>query len=100
MMTLTESLSEYLNNIEFNTLPNEIVELCKLIILDTIGCGIFGNTTDSAPKLIDALLPIDRTDDCTIWGQSQKISVSGAALANGTLSHSFELDECFYDAEN
>jgi len=96
-MTITESISEYLLSLQFQRLPSDILEICKLTILDTIGCGIFGSKTDSAPKLVDALLGIDRTPDCTIWGYNQKTSTCGAALANGTLSHSFELDDCLYD---
>jgi len=41
----TATLSKYVSGIEFDTLPAEVVDAAKLLVLDNVGCVIAGLRT-------------------------------------------------------
>ena len=65
----------------------------KLLLLDSIGCALFGSALEWSRILADTLARVDTTQGCTVWGTPMKLSAPHAALVNGTLIQSFELDD-------
>lgn len=74
-------------------LPPEIVEKAKRHILDTLGAGLAGATSEEAKRTLAALLATDGPGSAVVWGTHQSLSPRNAALINGTAAHAFELDD-------
>jgi 2-methylcitrate dehydratase PrpD len=70
-----------------------VIERIKLLILDSLGCAVFGAELPWSQILIDTLGAVDSTRGCTVWGTDRRLSAPHAALANGTLVQGFELDD-------
>src|SRR5262249_14314676 len=73
--------------------PPEVFAGIKRLILDARGCAVFGTGLEWSRILISPLTRLDRTKECAVWGTSDRLSAPHAALANGTLVQSFELDD-------
>jgi 2-methylcitrate dehydratase PrpD len=89
----TAGIANFVANLTYATIPAEIIDRIKLLILDSLGCAIFGAELPWSRILLDTLTAVDTTPGCTIWGTTKKLSAPHAALINGTLVQSFELDD-------
>src|SRR3974377_151243 len=58
-----------------------------------LGCALYGSALEWSRILRATLGAIDKTDGCRVWGRAERLSAPHAALVNGTLVQSFELDD-------
>ena len=89
----TSGIANFVAGLRYPDIPPEVRERIKLLILDSLGCAIFGAELEWSRILIATLQDIDSSSDCGIWGTRQRFSAPHAALVNGTLVQSFELDD-------
>ena len=89
----TKGIAEFVAGLRYDAIPPEVIARIKLLILDSLGCAIFGAELPWSQILLNTLSAVDSTPGCTIWGTGQKLSAPHAALVNGTLVQSFELDD-------
>jgi len=89
----TRKLSEFAASCRFEQIPKNIVEHAKVCLLDSIGCGLFGSTLPWPKIMIEVLLAHDREQEASLLGSSKRCSIFHAPLINGTMIHSFELDD-------
>jgi 2-methylcitrate dehydratase PrpD len=90
---LTAEFSKFIKSLSYASIPQEVVRHAKRCILDTIGCGLFGSKLPWNKILMDGLREVDQLLQAPIWGVGSKYSITNAALINGTMVHSFELDD-------
>jgi len=91
--SLTFAFAEFVHSLSYESLPNEVIQHTKLCILDTIGCGLFGSTLPWSKILADVLNEVDKNPQSLMWGSDKLYSITNVALLNGTMVHSFELDD-------
>ena len=89
----TRRIADFVSGLRYEAIPNEVVDRIKLMILDSIGCAIFGTELEWSRILIDTLTEVDTSKGCTVWGAKERLSAPHAALVNGSLVQSFELDD-------
>jgi 2-methylcitrate dehydratase PrpD len=89
----TQGIADFVAGLRYDAIPAEVIARIKLLILDSLGCAIFGAELPWSRILRDTLANVDTTPGCTIWGTAGKLSAPHAALVNGTLVQSFELDD-------
>ena len=89
----TRRMAEFIATLRYDAIPTEVLTRIKLLILDSLGCAIFGTDLPWSRILIDTLAGLDTTTACGVWGTAKRLSAPHAALANGTLVQSFELDD-------
>lgn len=91
---VTRDLAAFCEAITGESLPIAVREHLKLCILDTLGCGLYGSTLPWGRILLDfAAGDAGSGAEATLWGDGRKVPAHAAALANGTLVHSFEMDD-------
>jgi len=79
--------------VAFDDIPASVVEHAKLMVLDSVGCGLLGAGLPWSVRLCAALQAVEAPGDASVWGTHVKLSAPSAALANGTAVHGFELDD-------
>ena len=89
----TQGIADFVAGLRYDAIPTDVIARIKLLILDSLGCAIFGAELPWSRILRDTLGSVDTTQGCTVWGTGQKLSAPHAALVNGTLVQSFELDD-------
>ncbi len=93
MSSTTLTLAEWAANLEYNDIPEKVITHVKKCILDNIGCVAFGTTTPWGSIIVDMVKEWGGKEESTVWGTNVKVPTPNSALANGTLGHSFELDD-------
>jgi aconitate decarboxylase len=95
----TRALAKFISELNLGGIPAEVQAHAKLDMLDTLGCALFGRGLPIASTLEAAFRVGDENGGASIWGDaSWRSSPSTAAFVNGTLVHSFELDDLHHVA--
>src|SRR5216684_6367220 len=89
----TRRIAEFISQLKYEDIPGEVRERLKLLILDSLGCAIYGAHLQWCRILRETLEQVDKTRETSIWGTDRRLSSAHAALVNGTQVQSFELDD-------
>jgi 2-methylcitrate dehydratase PrpD len=89
----TRGLAEFASGLQYERIPAEVRERLKLLILDSLGCALYGAELEWCRILRQTLLAVDKAGGCQVWGSNERLSAPHAALVNGTQVQSFELDD-------
>jgi len=92
-LTDTKRLAAHLVQTRYEDIPSKVIALAKQKTLDMLGCFIYGRVLPAAAPAVRVVLSMGGTAEATIAGVSQKVPAPWAALANGTASHCFEMDD-------
>jgi len=87
----TRGVAQFVSALRYESIPAEVRERLKLLILDALGCALYGAALEWCRILRRAIA--DKDESCAVWGTSERLSAPHAALANGTQVQSFELDD-------
>jgi 2-methylcitrate dehydratase PrpD len=88
----TVELARYAAGLRYEHLPAEIVAKAKDIIADTVAACICGADMPWSRIVIDYAERTGPGGSSKILGRGTAVQAPAAALANGALAHSFELD--------
>ena len=89
----TRAIAQFIAQLRYEDIPDEVITRIKLLILDALGCALYGSGLEWSRILCTALVQLDATKACRVWGTSERLSAPHAALINGSLVQSFELDD-------
>jgi 2-methylcitrate dehydratase PrpD len=89
----TRRIAEFVSGLSYEQIPAEVRERIKLLILDSLGCAIYGANLQWCRILRGTLEALDSTRTTSVWGTDRKLSSPHAALVNGTQVQGFELDD-------
>ncbi|WP_250516936.1 MmgE/PrpD family protein [Caballeronia sp. INDeC2] len=90
--TLIEQLARFTSDTRFDHLPVAVVEECKRILLDSIGCAVAAIEQPKGRIGIDYARMMGGNGDATIIGTNERASIFGAAFANGELINALDMD--------
>ncbi|HEX3646981.1 MAG TPA: MmgE/PrpD family protein [Pseudonocardiaceae bacterium] len=89
---VTERLAAYARSTDFDKLPEEVVDRAKRVIADELGCMVLGATMPPGERMRSFVASIGGHPRSSVVGGGIRVPAGYAALANGTSSHSDELD--------
>src|SRR5262252_3313008 len=93
----TRRIAGFISQLACEQIPTAVRERAKLLILDSLGCGIYGAKLEWCRILQQTFGDLDASRTTPIWGTAQKLSSTNAALVNGTQVQGFELDDVHRD---
>ena len=89
----TSGMADFIAGLNYDAIPEEVRTRIKLLILDSLGCAIFGAEMEWSRILMETLGRVDSSRGSSVWGTAMRLSAPHAVLVNGTLVQSFELDD-------
>ena len=89
----TRQLADFGSSLRFSDLPHDVVEHLKLLVLDGLGCCLYGAGLPWTQTLTSVIAEQGGEPQALVFGTNLRTSVSNAALLNGTAGHAFELDD-------
>jgi 2-methylcitrate dehydratase PrpD len=94
MPSFTRELADRVAILSFGDLPEDVVELTKQCLLDTVGVALAGSSEPAASLLADELLEqFGDAHGATLVGRNQRLPMAEAALVNGTAAHALDYDD-------
>ncbi|MEM9681704.1 MAG: MmgE/PrpD family protein [Pseudomonadota bacterium] len=90
----TRALATFVSGLTYDAIPGDVRQRIKLLILDSLGCALYGTKLEWTDILLRTLESVDHTTDgCQVWGMDKRLSAPHTALVNGTMVQGFELDD-------
>lgn len=97
-MNYTEKLAEFATLLEYSNLAEDVLIKSKMCVLDILGTALFGSTRIEGKIVAEFAMNMGTKEESTIIGSGWKTCAPHASLANGTMAHSFELDDTYLPA--
>ena len=92
MTSAARTLAEFAVGLNYETIPNAVVDRAKTCIIDTVGAMTFGASLPWSRIIVEYVSRTSAPGKGSIVGTEHKARGQLAALANGALAHAFELD--------
>ena len=75
----TRGIAEFVSKLRYEDIPANVLTRIKLLMLDSLGCALYGTDLEWTRIMQQRLGELDTTKQCAIWRTSQKISAPHAA---------------------
>lgn len=99
-VTLTETLAERLVHLKFEDLPKSVIDEAKLCFLDTLGCIYSAAQRSDIRDFSEKLASTTSEKNVSIIGMNDHTSLLNAAIINGTMAHTVEMDDVHKQAKS
>ena len=88
----SEPLATFAATTEYSDLPAALVSQLKMLLLDSVGCGLAGLPTDPGKMAVSLALRLGGTPESSVLGTGSKVSCINAGWANGQLINAIDYD--------
>jgi 2-methylcitrate dehydratase PrpD len=92
MTSAARTLAQFAVDLKYEDIPAAVIDRAKSAIIDTVGAMTFGATLPWSRIIVEYVQRTSAPGKGSIVGTPHKVRGQLAALANGVLAHSFELD--------
>jgi 2-methylcitrate dehydratase PrpD len=93
MTGLTMQLAQRSAELSFDDLPEDVITMARLCVLDWLGVTVVGSAEPAPRILLQTLAPDTVTEGASVIGHGVRVSPLQAALVNGTSSHVLDFDD-------
>ena len=91
---VTFALARWAATLNLRRIPSEVTNYAKLLLLDGIGCSVFGSRRDAGKALHRFVTAgAKEPSESTVWGRDAKVSAPSAALINATSAHTTNIGD-------
>tara|TARA_R110002049_G_scaffold308150_1_gene511119 strand:- start:17838 stop:19283 length:1446 start_codon:yes stop_codon:yes gene_type:complete len=97
---LTTRLADFVTTTQYTELPPEVAEYTKLVILDTIICGIAAGNEKRTKMMHQILLSMGGHEEASVFGLDQRVPSSLAAMANAEAMNLLDADDTFFTSSH
>jgi aconitate decarboxylase len=96
-MSYTRELAEWVSHVEFADIPPQTLANVKRVLLDGVGCGLYGATMPWSQQLYSSMARFG-SGVSRVIGSGCTLPPDRAALVNGSFIQGYELDDYHQDA--
>ncbi len=93
MEALTDEVLRFISDTRFEDLPNNVIHQAKRCLLDTLGSLLAASDTPVVPIMSSFATKHFRGTEATILVSGERVSLVGAALANGYAGNALDIDD-------
>ncbi|MBI3045097.1 MAG: MmgE/PrpD family protein [Betaproteobacteria bacterium] len=86
-------MAQFAASLRHDDLPADVRDRARLVLLDALGCGLAGSTTEELRLIREAVRAAAGAGDTLLWGTPDRAPLPLAALANGAAVHAREMDD-------
>ena len=86
-MSTTETLAKLIAGTKYDSIPPDVIEAAKVVILDGIGVMLAGSREEPAKIVADYVRDMGGNPLCSVYGHGFSTSPVMAAFANGVAGH-------------
>ena len=98
--TKTQMLADFASQTTFDDLPVEVVEYTKLVILDSLICGIAARGEGRTRMMHDVVRRLGGPPDAAVFGLPGRVASANAAMANAEIMNLLDADDTFYNSSH
>lgn len=81
----TERLAEFAATLTLDDIPSDVRDSAKILLLDALACALAGHQGEETGQLTAMAAALGQSDESSVFGSSERLSLAGATLLNGYL---------------
>jgi aconitate decarboxylase len=89
----TLRIAEWVAGLAYEHVPASVLAHARLCLLDGLGCGLYGAQQPWGRIGATAAVEMAPGGTASLWGNGAAAGPAAVALANGTATHGFEIDD-------
>ena len=93
-MTTTAEIAEFVETVEYDDLPAEVIDQLKRRLLDSVGIGL-GAVGEPPVEAVRKTVTREGGDGASLWAAGETASPAGAAMYNTTLTRYLDFMDSF-----
>ena len=93
-MGATEKIAGFIVDNGYEDIPRDAVEKAKRTALDCLGAALAGVVEPVSQTITAYITKLGGPAQASVFGAGLKVSVPDAALANGSIAHALDYDDC------
>jgi len=93
-MGVTEKIARFIVDTRYEGIPGEAVKIAKRSALDCVGAALAGVAEPVSQTITGYVTKLGGPAQASVFGAGVKVSVADAALANGSIAHALDYDDC------
>ena len=90
---VTIKLADFITELTYEKIPEKAVQNMKWCLLDSLGCALWGSSTEWGKIVNDVVMSQSGVQESTLWATDFIGPASNVVLGNGTMIHSFDFDD-------
>ena len=95
MSSLTGRIADFSLRLKLADVPDDVLAKAKLHVLDAIGCGIAGASSDLARRMLAYVDLEHRAGPCPVFGSGRRFGPAAAAFSNAAAMNALDFDDGF-----
>lgn len=99
-MNTTKQLADFVSSVRFDDLTEEVIEYTKMIILDTLICGIAAGSMERSRMLQRIVQHQKGVPEATVFGLHEKYPAPLAVMANAEMMNALDADDTFFSSSH
>src|SRR5512145_495461 len=93
-MAATEKIAQFIVDTHYDDIPRGAVEQAKRTALDCLAAALAGVGEPVSQTITSYVTKLGGSPQASLFGAGLKVSVQDAALANGSIAHALDYDDC------
>jgi len=91
-MNVSRQIAEHLVGTRSESIPGEVIEAAKRLILDTLGVAWAGSSAPGIPETRELVANEGGTAESVVWAYGDRLPASAAAFLNSSLAAALDYD--------
>ena len=96
MATYAQQLADFVSATRFEQLPAEVVEYTKLVILDSLICGIAAGPMERSRMMQAVVGQLGGPPEASLFGSNLRVPAVHAAMANAEMMNLLDADDTLF----
>src|SRR3970040_1276357 len=93
-MAATEKIARFIADTGYEDIPRDAVEKAKRTALDCLGAALAGVVEPVSQAVTGYITRLGGAPHASLFVAGLRVSVPDAALANGSIAHALDYDDC------
>ena len=93
-MGATEKIAKFIVGTGYEDIPRDAVEKAKRTALDCVGAALAGVGEPVSQATTGYVTKLSGPPQASVFGAGVKVSIPNSALANGSIAHALDYDDC------
>ncbi len=93
-MGATEKIARFIVDTDYADIPRDAVDKAKRSALDCVGAALAGVAEPVSQTITGYVTKLGGPPQASVFGAGLKAAVADAALANGSIAHALDYDDC------
>lgn len=100
MSTYAQQLADFVQQTRFDDLPSEVVDYTKLVVLDSLICGLAAGPLERSRMMHTIVEHLGGPEEASLFGSRRRVPAVHAAMANAEIMNLLDADDTLFSSSH